>query len=184
MRRGLVRLIQLCFALAIAVPAGAATMPAVPAQASGVCYWSNVLSDYVTANPAWSVTYTSYVQYQIGYTCSLVPYETYVRYFSDTLTISNSDYVYHQTNAAALCGWLDSYYDCNGMAWYTNSVYACTGSCTVARSAWLGITIPYASTNTVWEHWAGADVHGGTWLETYHEFTSHRLYLYGNFYLG
>jgi hypothetical protein len=181
-RRTAARLLGLIVALSFAVPAGAAT-GLTTAQASGVCYWSGTVSNYVSRHPWYATTFTSYVQYKIGYDCNLNPYDVNVIYFSDTMTISNADSgSWHSTTAASICTYTDVYHDCIGHDWGTNSSRGCYGSCTVSRATGLNLVFPYNGQNFLWEHFTGCDVHGGSWCETWHFFTTGGEYIYSSFY--
>jgi hypothetical protein len=176
------KVLQVLLALALALPAGAATEASqlTAAHASGVCYWSGNIWDTVYGYPASGVTYASSVRYRIGYDCAFNRVGLNVNYFSDTLTINNSySWVYHVSQAAAVCGYEDWYRNCLGIQWYTGGWSGgCYGSCTVWRGGYLNTWFNYDSTAALWEHWNGCDYGGFGFCETTHYFVTHQAYVY------
>ena len=176
------RLLQLVLAIVVVVP-GAVAMQAAEmttAHASGVCYWSGTYYDTVYDYPASGVTYASTVGYQIGYDCNLNRAAYYVSYIGETLNFSYAySWAYHASTAAAVCGYTDSYGNCQWVHWYNGYTSGpCAGACTTYRYAYPYVTLYPYSTVAVWDHWVGCDYGGYGWCETTHYFATHRVSSY------
>jgi hypothetical protein len=138
------------------------------------CYASSVRSDYVTAYPASGVTYTSFVQYQIGYDCSGYPMQVYVNYFHDTLSVSGSaSYAWHQSISASQMKYYDPSYP--PAVWTDYTTYGCGASCTVSRVGWPHVWAPYYYSANLYDAFAGCDWIGHGHCDFWHEFIAHRL---------
>lgn len=157
------------------LPAFVASLIAIPIALSHAlvahasCYWSSTLNDYRTASPADGITFTSSVDFQIGYDCNLNPSQIYVIHFVDTLSASSggSDNHHYQQYAYVLKYWAPPD---TPIVYNDQSSSSCTGACTLVRERWPYVTFDYYSTGNVYENYYGCSLSGVGWCEFAHEF--------------
>lgn len=167
---------RLLLALILALPAGVGLNGVV---AHAQCYYSQYLYDTVSATPAGGVTYTSTVQYTVGYNCSGTPTTYNVSWFQDSMTFSAG--AYHETNQGGFCDYFNPspWYCHNVWHQYFNPVSGCTGKCTIYKTVYPspGAWRPYDARAAVWTHWYGCDTRGGgSHCDLNHQFFKHQAY--------
>lgn len=169
------RLNRLGLAALVALPLGLAQM--VPARAD--CYYNGYFYDTVSNAPASGVSFTSTVQYTLGYSCSGTPTSINISWWQDKLSFTGGGY--HETNEAGVCNPFDpSTWWCNGVWNDFNHTYSCSGRCSITRNVYPNFWMGYTQGAGVWTHWNGcSSVPGGdgAHCDELHQFNNHRLYV-------